>query len=115
MATIPDADRLSRIVMLTYGAMDGGGQYWCYVAVKPSRYDAFKMAMASQKYNMQDFADDDYGEVIVSGEGVMPPKEITLQVANMFKVPVKDFFKDMEPEKTIAIKIQDITGGQPPA
>lgn len=110
-----DADTLSRIIMLAYGDMEKGGHYWCYVAVKPSRYEEFKKAMASKRYNIQDFVDDSYGEVIVSGEGVAPPKEVTGQVAKMFNIPVKDFFKDLEPEKTIAVKIQLLKDERPQA
>ncbi|MGE0754531.1 MAG: hypothetical protein AB7L92_05160 [Alphaproteobacteria bacterium] len=109
-----EADAVSRIIMLTYGNMENGGHYWCYVAVKPSRIEEFKLATAN-RYNIQNFADDGFGEVIVSGEGVMPPKNITLEVAKMFKVPVKDFFKDLAPEKTIALKVQELKGERPQA
>ena len=99
-------DNLSRIVMLTYGAMEHGGPYWCYVAVKPSRYEEFQSRLASKKYNIQNFSEDAFGEVIVSGEGITPPQDITKQVANLFNIPFKDFFRDIDPKKTIINKIQ---------
>ena len=39
-----DADTLSRVIMLLYGKMDHGGPFWCYVAIKPSMFEAFKSA-----------------------------------------------------------------------
>lgn len=109
MTHLPEnADTLSRIIALTFGHMDNGGNYWCYVAVKPSRYDEFQKAMSSKAYNIQRFPDDGYGEVIVSGEGITPPPEVTSQVAKLFNIPVKDFFKDIDPKKTISDKLQYI-------
>ena len=35
-------DNVSRVIMLLYGKMDHGGPFWCYVAVKPSQFEAFK-------------------------------------------------------------------------
>jgi hypothetical protein len=105
-----DPDQLSRIVMLTYGNMDHGGPYWCYVAIKPTRYDDFQAAMISKKYNMQDFDKDGFGEVIVSGEGAMPPQDVTRQVADMFKVPVKKLFQETDPKRVIFAKIEELKG-----
>ncbi len=110
-ATPPNADSLSRIIALTFGQMESGGSYWCYVAVKPSRYEAFQKAMGSKAYNIQRFPDDGYGEVIVSGEGITPPTEVTMQVAKLFNIPMKDFFKDIDPQKTIVIKLQGLNKG----
>lgn len=103
-----DSDDISRIVMLTYGKMDHGGPYWCYVAIRPSQYKAFTAAMDSKTYNMQNFANDGYGEVIVSGEGVMPSKDITKKVAEMFNIPLKQLFADIEHNKRIEQVIEDV-------
>lgn len=106
----PDPDSLSRIVMLTFGKMDHGGPYWCYVAIKPSRYREFRKAMSSMTYNMQDFDKDNYGEVIVSGEGDRPPSEITKKVSRMFNVPIRDFFKDENPDETLRQHFEALFG-----
>lgn len=103
-----DADDISRIVMLTYGKMNHGGPYWCYVAVRPSLYPEFSKAMDSKSYNIQNFAGDGYGEVIVSGEGVMPPKEITKKVAELFKISPKDLFADIEHNKRIDQIVEEV-------
>ena len=100
-ADIHDPDTLSRIIMLTFGTMDHGGPYWCYVAIKPSRYEKFRKLMASMTYNMQQFDQDDYGEIVVSGEGDRPPSAITRQVASMFDVSISDMFTDTHPDETI--------------
>ena len=99
--SIKDPDSLSRIIMLAFGRMDHGGTYWSYVAIKPSRYDAFRAAMSSMTYNMQDFDKDGYGEVVVSGEGDRPPADITKKVAKMFDVSISDLFKDVAPDETL--------------
>lgn len=92
-------DDHSRIVMLAFGSMERGGKYWCYVAVKPGRYDAYRAALDTGQYNMQNFAADGFGEVIVSGEGSLPPQEITKQVADMFAIPVKQLFAQIDPKE----------------
>jgi hypothetical protein len=106
----PDPDQLSRIVMLAYGKMDHGGPYWCYVAVKPTRYDDFQAALASKQYNMQNFVTDGYGEVVVSGEGVIPPQDVTAKVAEMFNVPVSQLFKETNPKQAVIDKLQKMEG-----
>ncbi len=71
-----DPDNLSRVIMLLYGQMDHGGPFWCYVAIKPSRFDAFRETERAGAINLYDF--DDFGEVIVSAEGEQPPDERVL-------------------------------------
>src|SRR5688572_14121029 len=97
-------DTVARVLMLTFGVMDNGGPYWVYVAVKPSRYLEFKRAIDSKKYNMQNFDKDAYGEIVVSGDGPKPPVDVTKQVAKLFDVPVRDLFKDENPDETIRKK-----------
>lgn len=65
-----------RNLTLVRGLMQGGGFYWCYVAVKPSMLLKFQREV-SNKYNIQNFVKDGYGEVVVSGRGRNPPKEVT--------------------------------------
>ncbi len=90
----PASDSNSRIVMLAYGPMVDGGHYWCYVAVKPSRETAFRKALSSGSYNLNQFAADGYGEIVVSGPGVTPPEAVTAKVAKMFAIPVERLFKE---------------------
>ncbi|MDE3059777.1 MAG: hypothetical protein KGJ06_02055 [Pseudomonadota bacterium] len=97
-----DPDDVSRIIMLAFGSMEQGGMYWCYVAVKPSRYDEFTRAMKSRQYNMQNFVGDGFGEVIVSGEGGLPPRDVTKQVAEIFGIPIKQLFASIDPMQAIS-------------
>jgi hypothetical protein len=100
-------DDEARIVLLLFGPLESGGEYWCYVAVKPSRHDEFKRAMDSKRYNIQNFVSDDFGEVIVSGEGGLPPRDITKQVAAMFNVPIRQLFSDIDPQAALAMALED--------
>lgn len=101
-----DPDNISRIIMLVYGVMDHGGPFWCYVAVKPSQYDAFKEAESSGKIDLYDF--DEYGEIIVSAEGETPPEDVTMKVAEMYNTDPSSFFQPMDPKKVIADKIEEL-------
>lgn len=101
-----DPDSISRIIMLVYGRMEHGGPFWCYVAVKPSQYDAFKLAEADGKLDLYQF--DGYGEIIVSAEGETPPDEVTIKVAEMYNTDPSKFFQPVDPKKVIAEKIEDM-------
>lgn len=89
-------DDIYRVITLVRGNMEDGGNYWCYLAVKPSRYDEFRVA-ALQQYNIQNFASDGYGEVVVSGTGVDPDAEVTEQVAKLFGTTVDKLFSGADP------------------
>ena len=103
MASTPSQDEVGRIIMLIRGLMEARGSYWCYLSVKPSRYQAFK-AVVANKYNIQNFVNDGYGEVVVSGEGREPPKDVTEKVAGLFGLQVENLLAehdDANPEATL--------------
>lgn len=99
-------DAISRIIMLVYGKMESGGPFWCYVAVKPSMYDAFKTAETAGTLDLYKF--EPYGEIIVSGEGKTPPEEVTKKVAEMYNTDPARFFEPMDPKKVIEEKIEQL-------
>ena len=99
-------DNLSRIIMLLYGKMDHGGPFWCYVAVKPSQFEAFKAAEASGNIDLYNF--EPFGEVIVSAEGQTPPEDVTLKVAEMYGADASTFFQPIDPMVEIGKKIEEI-------
>jgi hypothetical protein len=101
-----DPDNLSRVIMLLYGQMDHGGPFWCYVAVKPSRFEDFKIAEKAGKIDLYNF--DEYGEVIVSAEGQTPPEEVTLKVAEMYGADASTFFQPIDPIAEIGKKIDEM-------
>lgn len=80
----------SRLVTLVRGVMEQGGFYWCYLAVKPNLISKFQQAI-KDKYNIQNFVKDNYGEVVVSGRGKQPPEEVSKKVAEMFGVTFQEF------------------------
>ena len=101
-----DPDKLSRVIMLLYGKMDHGGPFWCYVAVKPSKFEAFKKAEKEGRIDLYNF--DAYGEVIVSAEGQTPPEEVTLKVAEMYGADPSTFFQPIDPIAEIGKKIEEL-------
>lgn len=88
-------DDVARIIVLLFGRMDQGAPFWCYVAVKPSQYDAFKAAQDGGSIDLYDF--EAFGEVIVSGEGECPPTHVTEEVARMYETDARTFFRDIDP------------------
>jgi hypothetical protein len=101
-----DPDNLSRVIMLLYGKMDHGGPFWCYVAIKPSQFEAFKSAEAAGSIDLYNF--EAYGEVIVSAEGQTPPEDVTLKVAEMYGADPSTFFQPMDPMAEIDKKIAEM-------
>jgi len=111
--TTYDPDELSRVIMLLYGNMDHGGPFWCYVAVKPSQFDAFKAAEASGSLDLYDF--EEFGEVVVSAEGAQPPDEVTEKVAEMYGTDASTFFQPIDPIAEINKKIAALEVGSSPS
>jgi hypothetical protein len=101
-----DPDTVSRVIMLLYGKLDNGGPFWCYVALKPSKFEAFKQAEAAGNIDLYNF--EAFGEVIVSAEGKTPPEEVTLKVAEMYGTDPTTFFQPMDPLAEINKKIADM-------
>ncbi|MFN8891664.1 MAG: hypothetical protein ACK530_03345 [Alphaproteobacteria bacterium] len=106
------ADDVSRIIMLLKGVMDHGGPFWCYVALKPSQFSAFKAAQPAGEIDL--YAFDDYGEVVVSGEGETPPYTVTEEVARMYGADPRTFFRDIDPLAEIAEKMRLLGYSQQP-
>ena len=101
-----DPDALSRVIMLLYGKMDHGGPFWCYVAIKPSQFEAFKEAEKNGSIDLYNF--EPFGEVIVSAEGATPPEEVTLKVAEMYGADASTFFQPIDPIAEISKKIDEM-------
>jgi hypothetical protein len=74
---------LMRTIILVYGLLEDGNTFWVFVAVKPSKYQAFLTAQKDGSLNLYQFAP--FGEIIVSGVGKSPPDEITIKVAEMYQ------------------------------
>jgi hypothetical protein len=101
-----EADALSRVIMLLYGKMDHGGPFWCYVAVKPSKFEDFKAAETAGTLDLYNF--EPFGEVIVSAEGQTPPEDVTLKVAEMYGADASTFFQPIDPLAEIDRKLAEL-------
>ena len=99
-------DELARIVMLVFGKMkDNKGSYWCYVAIKPTEYRRFTDLYQAGKMNLYGFEKEGFGEIIVSGQGRHPPDEVTYQVARVYKIDLKELYKETNAEEALEKKI----------
>jgi hypothetical protein len=94
----PNPD-LTRTIVLVYGMLESGSPFWVYVAVKPSKYQAFMTAQKDGTLDLYKF--EPYGEIIVSGEGRMPPDEVTLKVAEMYQTDSTTATQDSENQENI--------------
>jgi hypothetical protein len=108
----PNADDLTRIIVLIYGTLEGGSPFWVYAAIKPSKYQGFQLAKKENKINLHEFTS--FGEIIVSGEGKSPPDEITLKVAEMYQTEPEKMFQPIDPEKEIEKKMNVLSAALEP-
>ena len=99
-------DHVARVVMLVYGLMSNSKPFWCFVAVKPTRYKELQELVASKKFDLRAYESDGFGEIIVSGEGVTPPNDVVKTVAKMFDVPVKKLFDGADPDIQINAEVE---------
>lgn len=100
-----DPDQLSRVIMLIYGKMETGKPFWCYVAVKPSKFEQFKQSEKTGKIDLYNF--EEFGEVIVSAEGRTPPDEVTLKVAELYGADPSTFFQPIDPIEKVNEKMAE--------
>lgn len=77
-----DIDQCYRVVSVVYGILESGGPFWMYVAIKPTAYPLFMRKALEIDYHHF----DEWGEIIVSGDGKSPPLEVTQKVAEMYGV-----------------------------
>lgn len=105
MASTPtgtEQDKQARVIVLIYGMLEGGKPFWVYAAVKPSQYKAFQEAKKAGTLNVTKF--DQYGEVIIAGEGQNPPMEVTLKIAEVYQTDPAKLFEEQDVEKALSQK-----------
>ena len=103
-------DQIARIIMMVFGPMQQGGSYWCYVAVKPSQYARFQQELKAKRLDLNDF--DEFGEIIVSGDGVSPPPEVTMQVIKLYGGNPKYVMQDIDPMIEINNAVENVNKGE---
>lgn len=95
-------DAHQRVIVLIYGKLESGMSFWCFAAIKPSRYDAYYNAYATKTLNLyKDFEKSNeaaFGEIVVSGEGERPTREIVAQVAEWYQGNVEVVMRNLKLE-----------------
>ncbi len=99
-------DHRARVIVLIYGLLETGKPFWLYAAVKPSAYQEFLKKQKDGSLNLQAF--DEFGELIIAGEGQAPPTEVTLKVAEVYQTDPSKFFDGADHEEEIANTLKDV-------
>jgi len=106
--SIATPDHLARAVMLIYGTMSDSNPFWCFVSVKPSQYDNLQKLVVEKKLDIRNYVQDGLGEIIVSGEGIVPPGDVIKKVAAMCNVPIRDLLQDFDMDAIISKEIERV-------
>jgi len=111
---LEEADKSSAILMLIKGKRKGGGPFYAYLAVPPSKILAFKAAEAKGNYML-----DDYGEILAYGDEAEPPADVVKEMQEKYgadedfeqkvleavkKAAAEEEFKNKQKEKDEALK-----------
>lgn len=99
-------DNLARMVSLVFGTMADGKPYWVIAAVKPSAMGTVQGLIKAKSLNWEAFQSEGYGEIVVSGEGLMPPKDVLKVVSQMFNVPLRSMFGHFNFDDIMAKEIE---------
>ncbi|MEJ0010603.1 MAG: hypothetical protein WDN72_08990 [Alphaproteobacteria bacterium] len=101
-----DPDKLSRIIMLIYGRMDHGGPFWCYAAIKPSKFEAFKKAEEAGAIDLYKF--DEFGRSSSPPRARRRRRTSPRKVAEMYGADPATFSRPIDPMVEIGKKIDEI-------
>lgn len=72
-------DEKARIIVLVRGELEEGGPYYAYLALMPSKADAYEKAMASGKV----VSLSEFGKVIEWGKGENPPEDVVQRMEEL--------------------------------
>lgn len=78
-AELKEADENVDILVLTSGTLADGGDFYAYVAIPPSKYQAFLEAEQAGNYNLAEF-----GEILASGDTLEPPAEVAKEMEEKY-------------------------------
>lgn len=98
-------DNIARMITLLFGKQADGQPFWCIVSVKPSHLKEVQEKAQNKTLKIENYMADGYGEIVVSGEGVMPPREVLKQVSAMFNTPIRDMFGTYDMDDVVAKEI----------
>ena len=101
-------DHVARLITMAFGMMSNAKPFWCFVAVKPSRFLEMQKLIAAKTFDINLFVGLGMGEVVVSGEGIMPSNDVVKKVAQLFGLTVRELFKDVDADDIIAKEIERV-------
>lgn len=101
-------DNVARMVTMVFGKMADGNPFWCIVAIKPSCIQQVSGLIRSKTLDLTTFVDDGFGEIVVSGEGLMPPTDVLKSVAKLFNVPLRRMFDHFNMDEVINKEIEEL-------
>lgn len=104
---LPDLspDNIARSVVMVFGKLADGKPFWCFVTVKPSMRPAFNEKLKAKTLDLARYVEEGLGEIVVYGETPVPPREILIDVAAMFNVPIRQLFADFDLDAEIAKEV----------
>ena len=107
---VPDLspDNIARAVMMLFGRMADSKPFWCFVAVKPSRKDELAEKVKNKTLDITRYVEDGFGEIIVSGESAMPPRDVMKDLSAMFNIPIRKLFSDFDFDAEIRNEIEKL-------
>lgn len=76
-------ENLKRTIVLMYGIMGNGKPFWTFAAIRLNKYQPFLAAQKEGAIDLEKF--EQYGELIITGEGKSPPEDVILKVATMYQ------------------------------
>lgn len=101
-------DDVARMVMLVYGTMSDSQPFWCFVAVRPSRQQELEAKAANKTLDLRTYEQDGFGEIVVSGEGLLPPNDVIKSISAMFNTPIRQLFSKVDANSLIAQEIERV-------
>ena len=101
-------DNIARVVVLVFGKLADARPFWCFVTVKPSRRADFNQKVQTKTLDLTRYVEDGFGEIVVSGESLMPPREVLKDVATLFNVPIRQLFADFDFDAEITKEIEKL-------
>lgn len=79
--TLGNVDEAIGIITLVTGTTEDGREFWAYLSVPPSKYQAFEEAQKSGQYILTEF-----GDILKHGSGSAPPPEAVREMADAYGI-----------------------------
>lgn len=102
-------DNVARAVMMLFGKMADSNPFWVFVAVKPTRRAELAQRVKSKTLEITRFVEEGFGEIIVSGESLFPPRDVLKTLSEMFSIPMRDLFADVDFDAAVAKEIEKLS------